>query len=103
LLWGSPANFLDAPPATDHSTGVRSNNSRNADGGKLLAARSAALLKRMNDVDLSKLTDDERELLEKLIAKAEGRFLGKIIPAFIVEFVDAGQNMIESRGTTEEK
>ena len=41
-------------------------------------------------MDLSKLTDNERELLEKLIAKAEGRFLGKIIAPFIVEFVDAG-------------
>jgi hypothetical protein len=52
-------------------------------------------------MDLSLLTDSEIELLEKLIAKAEGRFLGKIIPAFIVEFVDAGQNMIESRGMEE--
>ena len=39
-------------------------------------------------MDLSKLTDNERELLEKMIANAEGRFLGKIIPAFIVEFSD---------------
>jgi hypothetical protein len=42
-------------------------------------------------MDLSLLTDSELELLEKLIAKAEGRFLGKIIPAFIVEFVEARQ------------
>ena len=41
-------------------------------------------------MDLSLLTDNERELLDKLIAKAEGRFLGKIIAPFIVEFVDAG-------------
>jgi hypothetical protein len=40
--------------------------------------------------DLSRLTDDELELLEKLIAKAEGRFLGRIIPALVVEYVDAG-------------
>ena len=41
-------------------------------------------------MDLSLLTDSELELLEKLIAKAEGKFEGKIIAPFIVEFVDAG-------------
>ena len=41
-------------------------------------------------MDLSLLTASEIELIEKLIAKAEGRFLGKIIAPFIVEFVDAG-------------
>ena len=40
--------------------------------------------------DLSRLTEAELELLEKLIAKAEGKFEGRIIPPFIVEFVDAG-------------
>jgi hypothetical protein len=44
-------------------------------------------------VDLSRLTDDERELLDKLIAKAEGRFPNKIIPPFIVGFVGCGANI----------
>jgi hypothetical protein len=35
-------------------------------------------------------TDSERELLEKLLAKARGEFDGRIIAPFIVEFVDAG-------------
>jgi hypothetical protein len=33
-------------------------------------------------VDLSKLNDDELALLERLIAKAEGRFAGDMNPAF---------------------
>ena len=58
-------------------------------------------LKRMHDVDLSRLTDDELALLEKLIAKAEGKCEGRIIPPFIVEFVEAEAD--ESRGMSEEK
>ena len=52
-------------------------------------------------MDLSLLTDSEVELLEKLIAKAEGNFEGRIIPPFIVEFVEAATD--ESRGMSEEK
>jgi hypothetical protein len=55
----------------------------------------------MNDVDLSRLDDDELALLEKLIAKAEGKCEGRIIPPFIVEFVEAEAD--ESRGMSEEK
>jgi len=47
-------------------------------------------------VDLSKLNDDELALLERLIAKAEGRFAGDKNPAFKIEFVERGQSMIES-------
>ena len=43
--------------------------------------------------DLSKLTDDELELLEKLLAKAAGEFEGDAVPTFRVvrEFVDTAE------------
>jgi hypothetical protein len=52
-------------------------------------------------MDLSLLTDSDVELLEKLIAKAEGNFEGRIIPPFIVEFIKAEAD--EPRGMSEEK
>jgi hypothetical protein len=39
-------------------------------------------------MDLSRLTDSELELLERLLAKASGAFHGEISPPFRVEFVD---------------
>jgi hypothetical protein len=43
--------------------------------------------------DLSKLTDDELELLEKLLAKAAGEFEGDAVPTFRIErvFVDPAE------------
>jgi hypothetical protein len=68
-------------------------NSRHADGGKLLAARSAAFFERTNDVDLSRLDDSELALLERLLLKASGQLDGDVIPQFRIErvFVDTGE------------
>ena len=43
--------------------------------------------------DLSKLTDDELELLGRLLLKAAGEFEGDAVPTFRIErvFVDAGE------------
>jgi hypothetical protein len=51
-------------------------------------------LKRENDVDdLSRLTDEERELLGRLLLKAAGEFDGDVIPQFRIErvFVDPAE------------
>jgi hypothetical protein len=39
-------------------------------------------------MDLSKLTDEEIELLERLLLKAAGEFVGDVTPPFRIEFVD---------------
>ncbi|HWY87090.1 MAG TPA: hypothetical protein VNX28_10215 [Gemmataceae bacterium] len=45
--------------------------------------------------DLSRLSDDEIALLERILKKAAGGFEGEITP-FKIEFVERGQSMIDS-------
>jgi hypothetical protein len=47
--------------------------------------------------DLSRLSDDELELLGRLLLKAAGEFEGDVNPPFRIEFVERGQNLIESK------
>jgi hypothetical protein len=46
--------------------------------------------------DLSRLSDDEIALLERILKKAAGGFEGEITPPFKIEFVKRGQSMIDS-------
>ena len=47
--------------------------------------------------DLSRLSDDEIALLERILKKAAGELEGEITPPpFKIEFVERGQSMIDS-------
>jgi hypothetical protein len=52
-------------------------------------------------MDLSKLTDDEIELLERLLSKAAGEIVGDV-PSFRIErvFVDGNTNEIDAAEPT---
>lgn len=74
------------------------NNSRPPVEGNLLCLRDWQLfLKRMNDVDLSRLTDDERELLGRLLLKAAGELEGEVIPTFRIERILIDPNAAEEK------
>ena len=38
--------------------------------------------------DFSRLSDEELELLERMLLKAAGEFTGDVVPPFRIEFVD---------------
>jgi hypothetical protein len=50
--------------------------------------RGEQLFKRNRAMDLSKLTDEEIKLLERLMLKAAGELVGDVAPPFRVEFVN---------------
>jgi hypothetical protein len=62
-----------------------------------LAPAAGPFIRGDNVYDLSRLSDEEFGLLEKLLKKASGELEGEIItPSFKIEFVERGQIMIES-------
>jgi hypothetical protein len=51
----------------------------------------------MNDVDLSRLTDEERELLGRLLLKAAGKFDGEVVPEIRIERILIDPNADEEK------
>jgi hypothetical protein len=61
--------------------------------GYLLSRRPAALFKKDDAMDLTRLNDDELKLLERILKKAAGEIVGDVVPQFRVvrDFVDTAE------------